>query len=238
MSDLKTLHVNQSINYDTTGNNRAGICNSRMVGVIELFNSTNIPINYLICDGTQISSSTNSEYSNLIHILSGDTSATTAYLPDFSSEIFPLGWSTSSNSNLGNYNTSGSVNSTGNSSLDINYFPSHKHTINTKKSSIDVKPTEDNSKYAVTIVYDDPPDEAGFNDTKSHDQGKNNEHKLVKEHKHEFKDNKYNMDVSLTLDTNYNIKYDWNTELSNNNNSKTVKYIPESCYLVFAIRYK
>lgn len=235
MSDFTSIKINQSLNYDTSGDNRSGICNSNLVGAIELFNSTDIPINYLICDGSHISSSTHSEYSNLIHILSGDTSATTAYLPDFSSETFPLGWSTSSKSKLSNYNSGGKVNSTGNSSLDINYFPSHKHTID---GTIDVKPTTDNSQYAFSIVNDDPPNEAGIDDENHHEQGKDNEHKLVKEHKHEFKEHKYNMDVSLALDTNYNIKYDWDTELSNNNNVKTVKYIPESCYLVFAIRYK
>ncbi len=237
MSNFQSVKINQALNFAASENSNAGICNLRMIGVIELFNSTTIPNNYLICDGSQISSDSNSgnpEYANLIQILTGSTIDTSAYLPDFSNEIYPLGWS----SNLSNYYNKSKANYVGNSDLDINYFPSHTHTID--GGSIEVKPTTDNTYIYTTITGDMPPEESGSSGSREDEQGKNEKHNLAGDHTHSFANNQTNINVSYSINANYNIQYELDSKLTNNRseNENSIKYIPESCYLVFAIRYK
>ena len=238
MSNFQSVKINQALNFAASENSNAGICNSSMIGVIELFNSTTIPNNYLICNGSQISTSDNSDYDNLIQILTGSTSETSAYLPNFTDEVYPLGWSTNSNTNLSNYSNTSEANYVGNSDLDINYFPSHKHTID--GGSIKVKPTTDNTYIHTTITGDSPPDKSGSSGSREDEQGKNEKHNLAGDHTHSFENNQTNTNVSYSIDANYNIQYEWDSKLTNNlnENENSIKYIPESCYLVFAIRYK
>ena len=159
MSTFESVKINQALNFGESENSNAGICNSNMIGAIELFNSTTIPDNYIICDGSKITTDDNSEYETLIYILTNDDSVSSAYLPDFSSETFPLGWSENSNNNkLSSYKSKGNANNTGKSSLDTNYFPSHSHTI---KGSISVEPTTDNSYVKVNITGDSQPKSTG-----------------------------------------------------------------------------
>ena len=115
------------------------------------------PFGYLWCDGSQITTNTSTtggdeKYRNLIEVLKGvnknsTTGTQSAYLPDFSG-CYALG----STSTYENYNTSTTNNRAGTIDLNIDYFPSHNHSIDTVNYTNTTNNYSFNYNYTQTMV--------------------------------------------------------------------------------------
>lgn len=112
--------VNSSVIY---GENTK-IDNENYVGEISLFTSVPLPAEYLLCDGSQITSTENNgRYSKLVQVLGG-INATSCHLPNFDDK-HPLGWDGSFNL----FQHSGNANEDGSNTLTIDHFPAHSHRV-------------------------------------------------------------------------------------------------------------
>ena len=127
--------VNDAINFS----DNCKIDNENYVGSIEMFISDQLPPNYLLCNGQQITSSAaDTKYQKLIDVLRG-SGHSSAYLPDFSGCI-PFGWKGS----FDGYN-SATANHEGSNSIDIEYFPVHNHSL--------INDIKTNVEYDCNITY-------------------------------------------------------------------------------------
>ena len=222
-----------------------------MVGEIGMFyeESPAPPFGYLWCDGTQITTNSSTtggdeKYRNLIELLKGvnknsTTGTQSAYLPDFSG-CYALG-STSTFQSYSNVNNAIS-NKDGDIDLDINYFPSHNHSLNninytnnttTFDSNISIN---HNSYTENTISYTetDNSKQAG----RSGSGGAKNLMRLTT-HAHNLAKNSHDADFHYNI----NINYD-NNQLSvndisveNSDTNNTINVQPLSYKLKAAICY-
>lgn len=222
---MSTFNDNVTINQAL---DCGGFCNSNMIGIIEMFNSTNVPDNYIICDGTEITTSDNSEYESLIKILANSNSASSAYLPNFTDDVYPLGWS----NNLSNYTEDGTKNLVGNSALDINYFPQHKHTID---GNMTITPQNDNN--TISLTFNDTTYGSYSTVNTSDDECGKGNHNIVGEHTHS-PSIKSSTSMNYNVSANYEVKVPYNASTLDSNLNETIKYLPKSRRLIFAIRYK
>ncbi len=224
-----------------------------MIGEIGMFyeESQAPPFGYLWCDGSQITTNSSTsggddKYRNLIEVLQGvnknsTTGTQSAYLPNFT-DCYALG-STNTFQSYSNVNNAIS-NKSGTSDLDINYFPSHNHSLNNINytnniTSFDSNITINNNSYTQnTISYTETD-----NSKQAGKSGGNNASKNIMRlttHTHNLtKANNYNTEFHYNI----NINYD-NNQLSKNDISvqsydtnNTINVQPLSYKLKAAICY-
>ena len=238
--DISSITINSSIS------------NSALIGSIEMFwtNSTTAPTNYLWCDGSTISTSTNSDYSTLIQLLANSTSATTCNLPLIEDcNIAGMG------SGFESYvNTTGTTK--GSYTLDNAMLPTHSHNISSNVSSSSTNTTFD-LKYGNTTSFNTVKNAntiytinnySGMttpNSNKKDDRSTNTSYNVAgQNHTHNDADsnnNNYNYRdtardfYNFTSSSNRNKSYDLQTNTPSNSSNT---FIPYSKGLKFAIRYK
>ena len=240
-------YIPEAINFfDASGINPSGtitlepsllINSNDYVGSIELFNSLQLPDNYLLCDGSVITKSDNdgNYYAPLIDFLNGNTTGNSCYLPNFH-EKYSLGV----NSGISNYNSSTS-NHIGKNQLDINYFPTHNHSANASNATMNAYNIVVNKTGMNGIVLGQV-SAAGESGSGSRGQ---NQYKETR-HNHTIQDDykkTYNNPVTnIEITTNYNITSQTNntyiTQNSSNIHQDTVDLQLISYKLYFGIRFK
>ena len=225
--------MNFNYNSNITFYGNSSIDDNLYVGFIELFHvHETIPDNYLLCDGSQISSVSNPEYQTLINILTNtNNTKNLAYLPNFINKI-PFGWRGSYT-----YYNSANPNTIGSNILTIDNFPSHSHNHNLNLG-VDYSVYYNNIRvnYGRDVVSSITANNANFNIAKSNVSGRTENQTSYHTHNVSVANKTIGFQFNSTINT--SIKTNNNLSTNNAGSTDSIELNIESYKLYFAIRFK